>query len=149
MSRFVSAKPTKSSRPQLAGADSKANELKEYAERVAKYVPAEILAAFTTLNGVFASTEGDLWYWGLLCSTILLWILTPVYFAWMKEPEDDPSFKKQLWMSFIAFIIWAYVISGDGGIFGSNGLNIYISQIGVALMVFFTLVSGFIVPRKS
>lgn len=148
MSRFVPAKNRPLPGPKVANASTKDN-VKEYTERVAKYVPAEILSAFTILNTTFTSAEGTLKFWGLLVSTLLLWVLTPIYFWWMKKPEDEPSFKTQVWVSFIAFIIWAYVISGDQGIFGKEGLGVYVSQVGVALMVFFTLISGFIIPRKS
>lgn len=147
MSRFVAAKQRRKPGPKAASESTKDN-IKEYTERVAKYVPAEILSAFTILNTTFTSAEGRLRFWGLLISTFLLWILTPIYFWWMKKPEDEPSFKTQTGVSFVAFIIWAYVISGDQGIFGKDGLGLYVSQVGVALMVFFTLISGFIIPRK-
>jgi hypothetical protein len=146
MSRFVQAKPRELS-AKLASENRPNSAVKDYTERIAKYVPAEILAAFTAINGLFANSEDNLEFWALLIITAGLWIITPFYFKWIKKPEDEPSLKKQQWVSFFAFIIWAYTISAGNGIFGNDGFNIYHSEVGAAIMIIFSLISGAIIPR--
>lgn len=145
MSRLVRAVSGKD-RPKFAAADG-TTAAKTYFENLAKYVPAEIIAAFTAINSSLASLQGNSWYYSLLAVFIFFALFTLFYFWWVATPAEKDALRTQQVVSFIAFLIWAYATTGKNGIFGKEGLNIYVDQISTAAMVLFSLVSGFIQPK--
>jgi hypothetical protein len=126
----------------LAGADE--NPVKAYFERVALYVPSEIVAAYITVLGLISSTppraQGPI----AVAIFVLCLILTPVYLSRFAAPNEPRA--TQLIVSTLAFIIWAYAVGADNGLFGNDILNWYNGAIASILLVVFTLISGAIVP---
>jgi Na+-transporting NADH:ubiquinone oxidoreductase subunit NqrB len=149
MSRIVKAKATPAKGLQAtAASDSGANPTKEALERIAKYIPAEIIAAFTAINGGLLSLPANIQYWALLVNLIICAVFTPIYFKLMATPTDPKNaVRVQQLMSFIAFLIWAYSVTGENGIFGKPGFNMYYAGLASGFITLFTLVSGAVIPR--
>jgi hypothetical protein len=117
----------------------------EYFERVAKYIPGEILAGYLTINGIVqsvdAAKEAALPYAAWAVFGLCL-VLTPVYFNSMAQPGQPK--KLHMFVSTIAFVVWAYAL---GGVFALAG--IYRPWLASLILVAFTLVSGAIKPHRS
>ena len=144
MSRLVKAK-SRGLHAKAAGTG--ADQAREYLERVSKYVPAEIIAAYTAINGGVITLPESFKYWFLLGNLIICKIFTPIYFALLAKPEE-PKRTQQV-VSLIAFFIWAYSISNDDTIFGKGYWNVYYAGIATAIIIIFSLISGAIVPKTS
>jgi hypothetical protein len=144
MSRLVRAIP-KINGARFAAAGE--NPTKSYFERVGKYIPGEIVAAHSTLNGLASNVSETKRPYMLVSSFLVCLILTPFYFARLSTPGQPK--KKQLIVSTLAFCVWSYAVVGASGVFGQAVLNWYESNIAVAFLVIFSLVSGMIVPYQG
>lgn len=145
MSRLVTPLASGDDRAQLASGE--ANDRRAYLERVAKYVPAEVLAAYTALLGFFGAVRPD-WqvpvYWAGFAVCLAA---TPLYLSKMGR-QSEPK-QTHLVVSSIAFVVWAYSIGGPTAVFGPDALAIYDPGLAGAAMVIFTLVSGLVIPRQK
>ena len=105
MSRFVRA--VVKAEGGLHAAEPK-ESFKDRLERVAKYVPSEILALFLFLNGIAAAaaTEPRRLVWFSVAFVVCL-VLTPVYFRFIIGTPADPR-GYQAVVSTLAFLVWAY-----------------------------------------
>jgi len=143
MSRFVTPK-TKGAKAQ-AGRGTKEG-VRDYAERVAKYVPAEVIAAYLAIVSITegtseAATHGR--YAGLMFALAFGLIITPFYLKKLAEPGEP--WCKQSAVSIIAFIVWTYSMKG----IWMEWWHVYYSGVaGIALIVF-SVLSGFYVPEVS
>ena len=85
---------------------------KEYLEKVAKLIPAEIIATYLSIIGFVPLIKNaslhEGFYWGAF---IFCAVLTPVYFYWQAE-KDKPNLIHII-LSSISFILWAYATIGD------------------------------------
>jgi hypothetical protein len=121
----------------------------EYAERIMKYIPGEVLSGYVAINGILASVTGDqddLRRWAYILTFLLCATVTPVYF-WLLAKPGQPK-RRQMVMSTLAFIVWAYNL---GGVFKDIypayvPVQIHIPWIGSILIIAFTLVSGLFAP---
>ena len=147
MSRLVKAKPKNNLQATVANVDGQTPS-KQYLERVAKYVPAEIIAAYTAINGALSGTPTEIKYWVLIVSFGVCAIFTPIYFGIVSE-RNNPSKVTQQIVSFFAFLIWAYSTTNENSIFSKEYWNWYYSGIATGLLVLFSLISGFIVPKEK
>jgi hypothetical protein len=82
-----------------------------YLSKLAKYIPAEITAAFLAIDSILKSviTLAQVWYWLIF---VVLIACTPVYLyaaALMEKKKPD---KPQLIISPLAFIIWVFALGG-------------------------------------
>jgi hypothetical protein len=114
-----------------------------YGERVAKYVPAEIIAAYLALLSIILSNTQANTDRRTIWLTVIFGVgtvLTPIY-LW-RFPGDVIIKRYHLVLSTAAFVIWVYSIRG--GMFDDLGL--YEPIAAPALLVIFTLVSGLIAP---
>jgi hypothetical protein len=115
-----------------------ATDIKEYLERVSRYIPAEIVAAYISANGVatLAQKPGPLF--GLIFATCL--VCTPLYIT------RFTSTRNEAWtngvMAMAAFIVWAYA-TGGGLV---THLGWYNAPTASVILILFTLVSGAIQP---
>jgi len=84
--------------------------LNEWGERVAKYIPAEILTFYTaavSLIGAYDPTaQGSKWLWLFGIAGFVFWLLTPF---WLGRFSKDKSVRitNQI-IGFVAFGLWAY-----------------------------------------
>lgn len=121
----------------------------DYAERIVKYIPSEILAAYIAINGILASvaaTQGDIRIWVQIGVIALLLILTPLYFRLLAKPTEPTT--TQMFVSTVAFVVWAYNL---GGPFvelypAYVSVPVYFPWIGSISLIIFTLVSGLVIP---
>jgi hypothetical protein len=119
--------------------------LKDYAERVAKYVPAEIIAAYLFLVPIItATTRPDLFRKGLLLVVLLgLGIFNWPYMAAQAKKDQQPA-RDQCIVSTFAFAAWTYSI---GGFWTEVGL--YQVAVGALLLAAVTLIGGLVIPTKG
>ncbi len=112
--------------------------IKEYFDRVAKYVPAEFVAAYISANGVaaLALKPGSLF----ILIFVACVVCTPLYIT------QFTTTRKEAWinglMAVAAFIVWAYA-TGGGLV---KYLGWYDAPTASVILVLFTLVSGVVVP---
>jgi len=113
-------------------------DVKDYFDRVAKYIPSEVVAAYISANGVatLARNPGTLF----ILIFVACLICTPLYIT------RFTSTRKEAWtnglMAIAAFIVWAYA-TGVGLV---NYLGWYDAPTASVILVLFTLVSGAVVP---
>jgi hypothetical protein len=142
MSRLVDPKPRGAR--FSSGADG--SSVKDYLERVAKYVPSEIVAGYVTINGVIPGAPTGAQKYLIVGNFFLCWILTPIYLCRMAKPGQPKAM--HLTLSTIAFLIWSYAVVGNMGIFSPACLNWYNVAIATIFLVVFTLISGAFVPTE-
>jgi hypothetical protein len=95
---------------RLIAAQSGNNTLQEYFERVAKYVPVEIIGAYLALQSIFngASPVAPAWTEFVLYG--LLVVATAPYL--LRYGGDVPRPGQQAVIGTISFVVWTYGING-------------------------------------
>ncbi|MDT0641816.1 hypothetical protein RM553_03125 [Zunongwangia sp. F363] len=118
--------------------------VKSYLEKVSSLVPAEIIAGYLAMLGFLDKEEGSVLVEkqglliGIFCFCLLL---TPLYLNYQAK-EGKPRFIHLL-ISSVAFIIWAYVTSGE------KFRDVYYdADVASVLLIAFSLLSG-IIPLKK
>jgi hypothetical protein len=137
MSRLVAAKSFG------LGTTRVSDTYKDKLERVAKYIPGEILATYLFLNGISATAGGEkerLFWFGV--AFLICLVCTPLYFHFVSNPGD--AIRNQQVVSSIAFVLWSYALGA--GFFKEARLYYPIpAAFGIAV---FSLVSAWIVPKR-
>ncbi len=114
-----------------------------FGDRVVKYIPAEVLAAWVAASGIIPSVAAQ----RQLATFWVAFVLGVVFTAaWTWRQTRLPNQKTavtQIVLSTIAFVIWAYAM---GGPFSLSG--VYDPAIGSLLLIFYTLAVGFVVPQE-
>ena len=137
-------------------------QVDNYAARMVKYVPSEVIAFYLAADKLFdplsttpqtteqAASSGMVTNFvngnGPLFALAIFFlglVATPLYIRLQAE-------KEQVWgvhavMSTVAYIIWTYAT--QGGVFSSYGL--YDPRFASLLVLVYTLLSGFVVPSKG
>jgi hypothetical protein len=131
-------------RPRTLAASATKDTNKDRLERLAKYIPGEIIATYLFLNGISATAQSTderrVWY--ALAFAICL-IFTPIYFRLIARPGD--AVRTQQVVSTVAFAIWAYSLGS--GMFSEFGL--YRPIAASFLIAIFSLSSALIIPKAS
>jgi hypothetical protein len=113
-------------------------DIKDYFDRVAKYIPSEVVAAYISANGVATLARNPGTLFTLIFAACV--ICTPLYLT------RFTSTQKEAWtnsvMGIAAFVIWAYA-TGGGLV---KYLGWYDAPTASVILVIFTLVSGAVVP---
>jgi hypothetical protein len=150
MSRLVELKrvPRAGELEFAAGEDKGLQErIKEYGERVAKFIPAEVLAFYASAVQLILTKDGDQFSTFRLVAFALVgvvaWVGTPFYLGMF---SDNPKERRpnQI-MGFVAFIIWAYAY--PAGLFTELGWNDPV--VAGLFLLFFTFFSGFYQPKEK
>ena len=112
-----------------------------YATRVAKYIPGEVLAAYVAMQSfaagitaaprTLAAVAWAVFAIGLAC--------TPLYLA--RQARPGQPVRLHLSLSTIAFCVWAYALGGPFAVAGWH-----VPAIGSIALVAFTLVAGLFEP---
>ena len=130
-----------------------------YAERIAKYVPAEVIAFFVTADSLFPDPNDTI---PSACGSIINMhcfisnpnilpaivvfviglVATPLY-VWRMRDDGEPWGIHAI-MATIAFVVWAYGMHAH--IFVGT---LYSAAWRTFFILLFSLASGFIVPTKS
>lgn len=81
----------------------------DYSSRLVKYIPAEIITAFVTMNGMVASSDKKWLQWVIFGALL---ILTPLYTHYLtRQPGAAPA-KKQIAVSSVSYLLWVFAIGG-------------------------------------
>jgi hypothetical protein len=147
MGRLVKIQPSGNETAGLNTTAGSSTDTQTYMEQVVKYIPAEIIGGYVAINGFLASIPAQMLNTALWINFAFCAVLTVVYLVKLSEPGD--ATKTQLVISFFSFIIWAYSITGDSGVFGKGGINIYYSQIASVLLVAFSLLTPLFTPKAA
>ena len=135
----------------LGGPDGQAQSAPgdNYLERIAKYVPAEVLAFFIFINVILAQavkTGGkSAAMAGIPVTTVaqgalVVGIVLAPLFVWYVREEGD-AWLTNAFVSTLAFPFWAYAL-------GAVGFTEYWDgNLAAILLATFTVVSGLIAPR--
>ena len=161
MTRLVdSPKPT---RPRPSGPDKELapgtpsgppppgpNPLADYLERVAKYIPVEIIAAFLAIRG-FAGSPGTMPPGLEIALFAALVVMTPLYL--LKLGGDVPRKGLQVGIATVSFVVWAYAIGGSffwGALVQFEPFPDQIVYAGFAgaLVVIWSLAAGLVHPAE-
>ncbi len=167
MSRLVEARrPARAAgnhQESLGGDDGGAGG-DNFIDRVVKYIPGEILAAYMTLDRVVAKDAAEIkealigvvqplltirqsfdyylphiLFFGLL-------IATPLYiYGYARLYAKDAPWRLQAFVAMIAFAVWAYAMRGS--YFVMN--DYFVDKYAALLVPFFTIASGFFRPAGS
>ena len=140
------------------GADRAQGIGDNFMDRVVKYIPAEVLAIYlsldralvtdaTKLKEAIAAPSAEPLSWSQLFDFYLpaplfcgLCVLTPFYFRQYAALIDpDAPWRRQGIVAMIAFAVWAYAI--QGGAFMVHGW--YVPKYAMLVVVLFTTVSAF------
>lgn len=99
--------------PKAAPKAAAATPPPNYAERLAKYIPAEVVAVYASAHGIFIGQHagaGSLWALVFIC-----WALVPLYLAF--GPTHDRTEEKlapaQWMVSLLAFPLWVIALGGE------------------------------------
>jgi hypothetical protein len=118
--------------------------INEYAERVAKFVPVEVLAFYVAALNVISTTPQDnkqkrLWLFGFV--GLFFWIATPLWLGRFSKVTNVKVINQI--MGIIAFGIWAYAY--PAGWFVERGY--YDPIVAGLVLILFTFTSAFISPK--
>ena len=131
--RFVEERVVTAGAGRLRSGDA-GSDTKEYLERVAKYVPAEIIAAYISASGAATAAQNARAL--LILIFVICVICTPLYVTRFTNT------KKESWtnsiMAVLAFVVWAYATGGS--LF--THLGWYDAPTASVVLVLFSLMSG-------
>lgn len=135
--RIVSEKVIPRGVGYLRSGDTGKN-VKEYADRITRYIPSEVVAAYLVASG-FAVDAKNAGTWFIVIFTACI-VTTPIYITRFTVT------RKEAWtnsiMALLAFVVWAYA-SGVGFF---HHLKWYDAPTASVVLILFTLVSGAVVP---
>jgi len=120
--------------------------INDYLAKVASLVPSEVIAGYLTMIGFAGSVKN------VQTQNVITWIifaagliLTPLYFNRVADPGKPK--RNHIILSTIAFIVWAYVISGEQ-LLATIAPGLFEQAIASILLVLFSLVSAIIPLNK-
>jgi hypothetical protein len=136
---------------QGAGAATE-TDTDDYATRMVKYIPAEVVAFYLAADKLFANVAApanptladtfvakNQYYFSLGIFVVAL-VSTPLYLR--QQADDGGPWQVQAAVSTIAFAIWSYAVHGE--LF----VPLYSSSIAALLVLVFTFVSGLVKPGR-
>jgi len=123
---------------RLRSGNGAATDVKEYFDKVAKYVPAEVVAAYISATGAATLALNPSILFILIFIACL--VCTPVYITRFTNTSKEAWINSV--MAVAAFVVWAYATGG--GLF--NYLGWYDAATASVTLVLFTLLSGAVQP---
>jgi hypothetical protein len=143
MSRFVEPRRAATEDEQAGGGTTG----DDYSARVAKYVPAEVVAAYVAILAVLdpAAPGADPARTRLLCRVafLVLWACTPLYLSLLGRGRRRGAPAVQLVVSSLAFVVWAYALRGLSCAFPAIAFD---GKTAFVALVLFTVLSGLATP---
>ena len=128
-----------------------------YPDRVAKYIPGEVIAGYMSLDRLLPQVGGSTQtpesilvpiapYLPLAILLIGL-VLTPLYIRQVSLSSDACGhWQTQAVISTLAFLVWAYAIHGSAFDATWSGATLYDGTLASILLILFTLISGLFGP---
>jgi hypothetical protein len=110
--------------------------------QILKYIPAEVVAAFLAIDGIFQSMKTPFMYQWVIFFAML--ILTPFYLWKVTHDDNLNAARSQMVVGFLAFFVWVFTIGGPFVSFGdAYTANAYWGSIGIFICtVVFPIVLG-------
>jgi hypothetical protein len=114
-----------------------------YQDRLLKYIPADVNAAWLALTGIVKSATTIPQSTVLWILFAILLILTPIW-TWKEtsKPNMLPA-TTQIVVSTIAFLVWAFALGEP-----FNSLSFYQPVYGSILLILYTMIVAKIVPKE-
>ena len=116
-----------------------------YFDRVIKYIPADIVAAWTAVTGLIKGASGQ------VPENSLLWVvfavglvLTALWTLKQTAQEGKPPAKTQTLISTAAFAVWVFALGSP-----FDSLGFYHPVYGSLSLIGFTLAVGLIAPPED
>lgn len=140
--------PDAGSQPQGEAAPSAAIAPDNYLERIAKYVPAEVLAFSIFINAILdqamrsggkAPTMVGMPVIAIAAVALIVGMLAAPFFVWYVHEKDD-AWVTNACVSFLAFPFWSYAMGAVAFTDYRDG------NLAVILLATFTVASGLIKP---
>jgi hypothetical protein len=146
MSRLVRVQHIEAGAADLSSGDKSLQEkIKDYGERVAKYVPAEVLAFYTAAAQVILTKEGSdnamFRLWSFAIVGIIAWVGTWFWLGLFSE--DQLEKRTNQIMGVIAFGVWAYAYPAGW----VKEFGWYDPVVAALLLLVFSFWSGFVQPK--
>ncbi|MFN8050527.1 MAG: hypothetical protein U0Q22_03750 [Acidimicrobiales bacterium] len=142
MGRLVDPKPAGGA---LFAEEDKKDQAKEAAERIAKYVPGEVLAAYLGVVAIVDAAyakPGPGRAWGLFAAVVVGFVFTPLYLRRMAEPGQPRRLHMAVGTG--SFLAWSYTTKGWWEYIGwYNGV-----AAGIGIIVL-SLLSGLLAPTQG
>ncbi|MDY6941107.1 MAG: hypothetical protein SWY16_26045 [Cyanobacteriota bacterium] len=120
-------------------------QVDSYFDRVLKYIPADVVGAWLTVNGLIQSAGDDVPKSGLLWLSFVLGLVATAW--WTLGQTQDPKKKPARTQTIIAtgaFGVWIFAL---GGPFAT--LSFYRPLYGSLLLIFYTLFVARIDPPEK
>jgi hypothetical protein len=139
MSRIVEEQTVPAGAGRFRSGSGTGQDVKDVLERVAKYVPAEIIAGYVMASGFAENAQrGKIPLLGIIFGVCV--ICTPIYILqWAKTRKERIA---NGIISTLAFIAWSYAY---GGFFREIG--IYDAAYASVGLILVTIISGAVVPH--
>lgn len=118
-----------------------APEPDDYFSKVVKYIPAEIVAGFVTLNGILLgdATIPQTVYWLVFVGLLAL---TPIYTWRVTRAANFPVAYSQIIVATVSFAIWVFALGGPFSFF-----SWYKAVYGSILLIMYTLFVPLVVGK--
>lgn len=120
-------------------------QIDTYFDRVIKFIPADVVAAWTVASGLIASAGET------VPKDALMWIaygfgivITALWTMRQTQVEGLPAAKTQISVATFAFAIWVAALGGP-----FEALPFYERLYGSLLLIAYTLVVGLIMPPEN
>ena len=130
-----------------AGSVSAASDVDSYFDRLIKYIPSDIVAAWIFISSIFKASKSTPSQPGLLTLWITFFVGIAFTALWTWFQTDKPAFPKpvaQTVITTIAFAVWAYAL---GGPFPEWIPGFYKPVTGSLILVGYTLLVARFVPK--
>lgn len=115
-----------------------------YQDRLLKYIPADINAAWLALTGIVKSATTIPQNTVLWILFVILLILTPIWTWHETKQPNKPIAKTQIAVSTGAFVVWAFALGEP-----FDRLSFYQPVYGSILLVLYTLIVAKFVPKEG
>ncbi len=112
-----------------------------FLDRVAKYIPAEIIGAYLAAEKILGTGPNDR---ALAIGTLIVFtFFTPLYFRMLPGPEHCK--RLHMIVSTLAFLVWSYALPGSAWVL----LGLENARIAGILLIVGSLAFGLIKPSAS
>ncbi len=121
-------------------ASKNAGKIDNSVDRIIKYIPSEIVAAWMTITGLLQNDSGTQ-VEGLWILFIVFILATAAWIYFLTSEKNQPPAIQQTWISTGAFIVWVFAL---GEPFASSFPNFYRPQYGSIGLILYTLLITFV-----
>jgi hypothetical protein len=149
MSRLVRPRSSTALGPNGGPPPPGGDRLEDYLERIAKYVPVEIIAAYMAIRGFLPEhgKPGAVPAWVEVAIYASLIGLTPLYL--LRVARGVPEKGRQIAIAMVSFIVWSYAIGGPffwKTVEALTGAEVVYDGLAGALVVVWSLAAGLAKP---